>query len=120
MARTKVTQLQANFSKTTDANGWTVYDYGNWKEYRKRITFSQTIAGLAVLTVSSTNLPVGVSNYTGHYFNYIWTATGNAGVLLIVAELGSTSATALQFTTATTDTISRSYSGWIDVSLVQA
>lgn len=104
-------------TKRTDANGWVVYNCGKYREYRKRVTFSQTIAGLAILTTSSSNLPVGVATIGDTYVSYQVVVQSNAGVLLVVWE-GSSGSTSLQFTTATTDTLSRGYTGFIDVILV--
>lgn len=53
-----------NFTKTIDANGWTVYDYGAWKEYTRRWTGidpgSINAHGIAQV-VSGLSLPVGKS-----------------------------------------------------------
>jgi len=108
--------IQNKTVRTTDANGWTKYDYGDHQTFRKRITFSQTIATAVVLTVSSTNLPVNMTSLGNNYLSYSYTATGNAGLLLIVFE-GSSAATALNFTTATTDAVSRAYVGFIDLMI---
>lgn len=58
-----VTPAKMGLTKTVDANGWTVYDYGSWKEYEKRFT------GLAQTShvghsnnspvILGTSLPVG-------------------------------------------------------------
>lgn len=116
MARTRLTQLQENFSKTTDANGWTKYDYGNFQKYCKRVTFSQTISGAVVLSLSSTNLPVGISTLSTNFLKYNYAVTGNAYDLSIVFE-GSSAATALNFTTRTISGTATAYNGLIDVEL---
>ena len=114
----KITTAQLNPTKSTDANGWTKYDYGTWQEYRKRVTFSQTIAAGIALSISSTNLPVGISTVgNSTYMNYTYTATANAYALSIIAEVG-TGSTALNFTTCTNDLTSRAYSGNIDIIFV--
>lgn len=61
-ASSSVPSSALNLSKTTDANGWTVYDFGTWKQYRKRGSTSLTAPGTtwAPITLSST-LPVGIS-----------------------------------------------------------
>ncbi|MDL2342315.1 MAG: hypothetical protein QFB87_04540 [Patescibacteria group bacterium] len=117
MARTRLTQLQQNFSKTTDANGWTVYDYGNWKEYRKRITWSQSIGGLVAVTISSGNLPSGMSSIGTNFVSYTNIINTNAGILLIVFE-GTSASTGLGFTAARTDGAAAiAQSGIIDISI---
>lgn len=116
MAETKVPQTQLNLSKTTDANGWTVYDYGAWKQYKKRVTFSQTVTAAAVLSLSSHNLPAGVPNYTGHFIDFATTTTGSAFAFIPIPEIG-TGSTTLNFTVRSNDGISRTYNGWIDITL---
>ena len=116
MARTKFTSPQLNPSKAVDANGWQKYDLGSIIFYKKRVTFSQTISGGAVLSMSSSNLPSGLSTISGYFLDYSYTATGNAFGLSIVFE-GSSSSSSLNFTTCTNDGVSRSYNGWIDVTL---
>ncbi len=102
----------------TDANGWVVYDYGTHIEYRKRVTYSNTVGGLTTFTISSTILPVGVSTIgNSTYFNYSVTANGNAGALCVMAELSSGS-TAVSFTATSSDGVSRTYTGFIDLVLV--
>lgn len=53
-----VGQLYPLVAKTTDANGWTVYDYGLWKEYTKLVAVNKLIAsgGFGDETIT-TNLP---------------------------------------------------------------
>ena len=79
-----------------DANGWTVYDYGLYKEYRKRVTFN-VAAGTAVLAISSTNFPVGVSSLGNVFISYSWATQSNAFDADISME-NSTLATSLNFT----------------------
>lgn len=124
IANGTVTPAKTSFmTKTTDANGWTVYDYGNWKEYRKRFTFNQSIGGLAVLTVApangtgGTNLPTGLSTIGTNFTDYAYTVASGAGSLVLVLE-GTTSATAINFTVSTSDGVVRSLSGFIDVTMV--
>lgn len=104
----------AKGTKYVDANGYTVYEEGTFRRYRKRLTFSQTIAGLAVLAVSSNLLPEGMPNIGAAFMGYSFQAQSNAGVLQIVWE-GSTGSTALQFTAASTDASSRGYTGILDM-----
>ena len=62
LADDAVTSDKLNPSKTLDANGWTVYDYGNWKEYTKR-TASATgaLATGATRDYNFSNYPVGIT-----------------------------------------------------------
>ena len=62
MARTRITSPQLNPSKTTDANGWTVYDYGAWKEYEKRVAVNQSITNGGVGHETTTTPPVGITS----------------------------------------------------------
>ena len=101
-------------AKTVDANGWTVYNYGPWKQYRKRVTFNQTIGALAVLSISSNNLPVGVSTIGGVFFDYSVVVSGQAGRLLVVYE-GLSTTPNINFTTSTTDGGATNFSGYIDM-----
>lgn len=114
MARTKIKSPQLDPSKTTDANGWTVYDYGAWKEYRKRVTYSQalTAGGAAYITVSSSTLPSGMSTLGTNFFNYSVVSAGASGNLNFFAEM-LTSATSAVFV-AKADA-SLTYSGFIDM-----
>lgn len=51
------------FTKSTDANGWTVYDYGTWKEYHQILTGNPpSIPSGGGWSSPSLSLPVGVSS----------------------------------------------------------
>lgn len=117
MVRTQFKSPQLAPSKTTDSNGWTIYDYGTWKEYRKRVTFSQTIAGGVGLSISSNVLPTAISSIGTNFLSYSYTVTGNAFDLNIVFE-GSTANTVLGLTASSVDTVSRAYTGFIDFILI--
>lgn len=59
-----VTTRMLNPTKSTDANGWTMHDYGNWKEYSKQFgPYSPgAVAGGSGANLTTTaNMPVGVS-----------------------------------------------------------
>lgn len=56
-----VTSAKLAPSKTTDANGWTVYDYGTWKEYTKNLSLSFTINAVSAASSPTTAPPVGVT-----------------------------------------------------------
>lgn len=46
-------------SKTTDANGWTVYDFGAWKEYARAVSVSAAVTNGQRTLMSSIQVPVG-------------------------------------------------------------
>lgn len=102
---------------TTDANSWKVYSFGGFKHYFKRVTFSQSIGLSAFLSTSSSNLPVGVSNFQNHYFLYNYTTNGNAFGLNVVGEF-TDSAGAIAYTAGSIDGTTRTYTGWIDQYLI--
>lgn len=113
-----VTNPKLDITSSTDANGWKVTTLGTTKYYRKRVTFSQTIGGLAVLIISSSVLPVGVSTIGTRTLVYSPVISGSAGVILINFE-GTSAHTFLNFTTATTEGSSRTVTGFIDVMLIE-
>lgn len=80
MAVTKPTEKEIAFTKTTDANGWTKYDYGTWQEYRKTVSASPTIGtgGATAVTLSSSNLPTGMSTLSSNYLSAGFMAGGSA------------------------------------------
>ena len=104
---------------TTDANGWKVYDFGSMKHYFKRVTFSQSIGASAFLTTSSSNMPVGVSNFQNRYFMYSYSTDANAYGLNMVLERQDT-ATSISYTVGSIDGATRTYTGWIDQYFIGA
>lgn len=48
-------------SKTTDANGWTVYNYGTWKQYEKHGTVIVTVPANSWNRSVATSLPSGTT-----------------------------------------------------------
>jgi hypothetical protein len=114
----KVTMPSAN--GTTDANGWAVKDFGFFKIYTKRLTFSQSIGGSgAAISLSSTNMPVGVTDFSAHSYFYSYSLNGNAYGLNMVSERTSGS-TSINFTAASVDGATRTYAGFIDNMFVGA
>jgi hypothetical protein len=78
-----ITSTMLNPSKTVDANGWTVYDYGTWKEYAKIVTglAVSSLGSLANASGGSVNAPSGVTPdslyfaitpYTGYDLSRYW------------------------------------------------
>lgn len=78
-------------TKTTDANGWTVYTNGTWTQYRKRMTFSQFINSAQVLTLSSSNLPAGMSSLGTNFIDSNFVFGGNAYDFSVHLEMGTSS-----------------------------
>ena len=93
MAETKVTGKEIAFSKTVDANGWTVYDYGTFKQYRKLGSFTQSVGASSwVSGVGSTGLPYGMSTL-GTSFVEAAIGTSDAAASPILKDFGSASTT---------------------------
>lgn len=73
IANLAVEPSKLNITKTTDANGWTVRDFGSFKQYTKRFiwTGSQNVAVGSLFVAGTVSLPVGkntsnlIINYTG-------------------------------------------------------
>lgn len=59
------TILQRRATPSVDANGWTVYDHGTYKRYRKWVTATVSYAaGTAFISELNTSLPVGETTST--------------------------------------------------------
>lgn len=103
-------------TKRVDANGWTVYNMGSWREYRKTITWSQALtSGSPVyLSTSSNNMPVGMSTLSTCVMSNTHSGNGNSGDVLIVEEM-TTSATVMTFVVKSTGTAT--YSGTIHMHI---
>ena len=51
-----------SYTKTVDANGWTVLDFGTYKEYLKYTTFTSNLTGNSwINNVADIQLPTGIS-----------------------------------------------------------
>lgn len=72
LANQSVTPAKMNLSKAVDANGWTVYDYGSWKEYEKLTVGTPNVSVTAenVYVPPDINLPVGVTNTDSVHVQY--------------------------------------------------
>lgn len=110
-------QLFPLVAKTTDSNGWTCFDYGLWKEYSKRITFSQSVGASAVagLTVSANNIPVAMATLGGASMIFAVNHTNGFGAEGAVSIETPTSNSALSFSIRNIAGVTRTYSGNIDV-----
>lgn len=64
MAQTKLPSSQLNLSVTTDANGWTVTDFGVKKMYTYKYTWTGSVAvgANSSYSIPTISLPVGISN----------------------------------------------------------
>ena len=110
---TKVSSQVMAVTRTTDANGWTVDDFGTFKEYRKPTTFSTVslTSGQTVgTTLSSSNLPVGMSTLGGNFIECKAIVGSFAMNVNLVPEMGSGSAS-LALNARNLDSITRAYSG---------
>jgi hypothetical protein len=116
-----VTSDMLDLSSTTDANGWKVRDYGNWKYYTKRITY--TTSSLAQLsptnaTLSSSNLPVGVTNLSNSIFTFSYFETANTpGFFHLVLNITPSSSTSLVFQATNLRASAQTYGGTIDMTI---
>lgn len=98
----------------TDSNSWKATYKGQTIQYTKRLSFSQatTANTNAVLTVSSSNLPVGMATCGTNNFQYAYLSAGNGGDVKVVAEFGAASS-GLGFVIRTVN--SSTYGGLIDM-----
>lgn len=80
IVNTSITPLKMNLTKSVDANGWTVYDYGSWKEYHKRVTFTFNLGagGVQAIALSSHLLPTGMSTIGSNHLTASAYLNGNA------------------------------------------
>jgi hypothetical protein len=70
MTQTKVTNNEIAFSKTVDANGWTVYNYGAFKKYAKFFSggsIGSLVSQANYTAISGAVLPVGMTDRTNTY-----------------------------------------------------
>lgn len=108
--------------KTTDANGWTVRDYGSHKTYEKSFAYSGSVSGAGnrATVATSQALPIGVAsvavprayvswrgNYAGHAVPGFEADTATPGTTFGI-NVGNIWSSALTFT------------GFVDVMLVDA
>lgn len=63
IAPNKITDVRsmAGLKKLTDNNGWTVYDYGTWKQWKKLVSGTVTIAANAGFSLGPQTPPTGVT-----------------------------------------------------------
>ncbi len=105
--------------RTTDANGWSVVDCGEYIRYTKRVTFSQSVGSLGTgvnLTTSSSNFPVGVSSLGSSQFSYSYAIAADSGLFNIVAFMTSSSSS-LAFVVRNAHTSSLTCTGFLDVEI---
>lgn len=83
-ASASVTSVKMALSKTTDANGWTIYDYGTFKKYLKASSEPSVTVGASGRTeFSASNLPVGMANLNNVHVNATLTGTSSPGNFFI-------------------------------------
>ncbi len=118
MPRTKVTTPQLSLSKTVDANGWTVYDYGAWKEYRKRVTFTFNLSagGIQSIALSSNSLPSGMSTIGTNFISATAALNGNAYAMGWNFEMVS-GANTVNITVINNAGGTVNNTGWFDVTI---
>ena len=82
-------------SVSTDANGWTVTDYGTWKEYAKQFTGTQS-ANIAsqsqVALVNSAALPVGLASLNNYQLVFSCGVQFSGGFSVLQEATGSSNA----------------------------
>jgi len=110
-------------SKTTDANGWTVYDFGTWKRYSKRMAFSQTVtaSSIAVLSPTTNNFPVGVSTIGTKevlYQKHLSVGFG-ADCEIAIENLNTGSSSSFSWSIRNNAAVSRAFSGSIEISITE-
>lgn len=108
--------LAASQSKVVDANGWTVYDYGSHKAYRKRVTINQAINGPVAVTLSSSNLPTGMATLGSNFISGSKTLTGSSYGLNWGFEMSSASAS-LNITGSSNNGLI-TFTGWFDIEII--
>jgi hypothetical protein len=122
IANSAVTSAKLAPSKTTDANGWTVYDYGTWKEYKKRVThgtYTKATNEVWSLTLSSSNLPVGMSTLGTNYIHGVASLGSNAYSMGWNFEMNTASAI-INITAINNSVGTVSYSGFFDLTITQS
>lgn len=68
-----VTPLKLNLTKSTDANSWKTYDYGNFKKYIKTFSVNVGLSGGTRADVGDLGSPVG--SPTTHVSGIAWQGT---------------------------------------------
>lgn len=121
LAESAVKNKNMALTTTTDANNWTVYDYGEYKEYRKRIAFSQSVGaggtGANLSISGNNNLPSGMGILGTNFFSSTALLAGDAGLATIRPQMTSSSST-LVFVIRNAHTAALTFAGLMDVSIV--
>lgn len=126
LASGSVTKDKLSLPKTVDSNGWTVYDYGSWKEYSHIWTglSGSLAAGIAINVVSNVALPSGIG--ATELIPSIYGNANGAGVSWITYYfngLDVTNSTATQtFSLAARNTSSSTQTltgGWVEVRFIE-
>lgn len=105
-------------NKVTDANGWTVYDYGTLRQYRKKGSWVASIgANSWALQGDTTNLPVGISTIGTRFVEGSASSSDSA----IGTAIHSTSAsTVVQFQIGNQAGATVNYTGYYSVCITES
>ena len=95
IAAASVSSDKLTLSKTQDANGWTVYDFGTFKQYRKKGTFQVTIPGYGWISgEGEVALPAGMSSLGTRFLD---AATGSNDAAVTVNPYFTNAGTSIIF-----------------------
>lgn len=111
--------IGAGLTRTTDANGWQVSDYGAWRQYRKRFSYAtgSISSGAAYQYVTNGALPVGISSIGTRTLSTGFVASG-AAFNNAKSEVGLLPAvTAINLFVLNTDTTTRNWTGYMDITI---
>lgn len=115
-----VTSSKLGLTKSTDANGWTVYDYGTFKRYNKRVYFSMTKAHFEGFTLASTTYPSGMSGIGSNYLHMSASGgTDNYG-LEFWHNVDASNSTTLVVTAENVSGATRAYTGYLTLTIETA
>ena len=71
---------------SVDANGWTIYDFGKFKQYRKKATLVESLTGGQwKWSANSISLPTGMANLVGKFTEATYTPSDTAITLAMNA-----------------------------------
>jgi len=95
LAASSVTSAKMAPTKSTDANSWTIYDFGSFKKYRKNFGpySAASVASLGQTTLSSSaDMPVGIAPSTVFMSSTWFANNANSTQMLVAPAYDSTSA----------------------------
>jgi len=116
LAANSVTSDKLNFTKTIDDNGWTVYDYGTWKQYCKKGQVSVSVgAKLFNIAGDTGNLPVGLTTVGDSHVSGIF---GTASAAITGTIFAAPTSNKVQFIVSNQYTETISILGYWDITIV--